>query len=116
MTGFHTWHCRSEESVGTRVVVMRSLISCMRLNIPYRIGLFIWNVIGRFHVYFRWGVDLIGEFFLLGIAHPLCGTPFQVEGVYKEKTLRRGLDYEEGRRVALILHLSNIFVRNILYK
>ena len=37
------------ESVGTRVVGMRSLISCMTRNIPYRIALFIWNVIGRFH-------------------------------------------------------------------
>ena len=29
------------ESVGTRVVGMRSLISCMAHNIPYRIALFI---------------------------------------------------------------------------
>ena len=40
------------ESVGTRVVSMRSLISCMTRNIPYRIALFIWNVIGRFHGYY----------------------------------------------------------------
>ena len=37
------------KSVGTRVVGMRSLISCMTRNIPYRIALFIWNVIGHFH-------------------------------------------------------------------
>ena len=54
--------------------------------------------------------------FLLGIAHPVVGPPFQVQGVYKEATLRRGRDYEEGRCVALILPLSNIFVKNILYK
>ena len=36
-------------SVGTRVVGIRSLISCMTRSIPYRIALFIWNVIGRFH-------------------------------------------------------------------
>ena len=33
------------ELVGTRVVGMRSLISCMTRNIPYRIALFIWNMI-----------------------------------------------------------------------
>ena len=54
MTGFHAWHYR--------VVGMRSLISCMTRNIPYRIALFIWNVIGT-HVHFRWGVALVGEFF-----------------------------------------------------
>ena len=37
------------ELVGTQVVGMRSLISCMTHNIPYRIALFIWNVIERFH-------------------------------------------------------------------
>ena len=30
--------------------------------------------------------------------------------------LRRGRNYEEGQCVALILPLSNIFVKNILYK
>ena len=38
------------ELVKTRVVGMRGLISCMTRNIPYRITLFIWNVIGHFHV------------------------------------------------------------------
>ena len=33
------------ESVRTRVVGMRSLISCMTRNVPYRIALFIWNMI-----------------------------------------------------------------------
>ena len=36
------------ESVGTRVVGMRLLISCMTHNIPYRTALFIWNIIGCF--------------------------------------------------------------------
>ena len=55
MEGFHTWLVFTlgiagvRESVGTRVIGMRSLISCMTRNIPYRIVLFIWNVIGRFH-------------------------------------------------------------------
>ena len=38
------------ESVRTWVVGTKSLISCKTRNIPYRIALFIWNVIGRFHV------------------------------------------------------------------
>ena len=46
---------------------MRNLISCMTHNIIYRIVLFIWNVIGRFHgcltCAFRWGVSFVGEFF-----------------------------------------------------
>ena len=55
------------ESVGTRVVGMRSLISCMTRNIPYRFALFIWNMICCF-MYgiacaFRRGVALVGEFF-----------------------------------------------------
>ena len=33
---------------------------------------------------------------LLGIAHPIAGPPFQVQGVYRETALRRGLDFEEG--------------------
>ena len=37
------------ESVETRGVSMKSLISCMTRNIPYRIALFTWNVISRFH-------------------------------------------------------------------
>ena len=37
------------ELVSTLVVGIRSLISCMTCNIPYRIALFIWNVIGCFH-------------------------------------------------------------------
>ena len=37
--------------------------------------------------------------------------------MYRETALRRGRDYEEGRCVALILPLSNIFCKkNILYK
>ena len=66
-------------------------------------------------VHFSLGVALIGEFFywalLTPLWHPLSGLR-----VYRETTLRRGRDYEEGRYVALIFPLSNIFVKkNILY-
>ena len=55
---------------------MKSLISCMTRNIPYMIALFIWNVIGRFHVlplhvHFKWGVALVGEFFYWALLTPL---------------------------------------------
>ena len=43
--------------------------------------------------------------FLLGIAHPVMGPPFQVQGVYRETALRRGRDCEEGRHVALTILL-----------
>ena len=52
---------------------------------------------------FRRGVSLLGKSF--GYCSPRRGTPFQVQGVYKEMTLRRGRDYEGGRCVALILLL-----------
>ena len=43
MTGFFTLGVISvRESVGTRVVGMRSLMSCMTRNVPYMITLFIW--------------------------------------------------------------------------
>ena len=45
---------------------------------------------------------------LLGIAHPIVGTPFR----YKEMAIQRGRDCEGGRHVAL----SNIFVKFFLYK
>ena len=42
---------------------------------------------------------------LLVIAHPVVGPPFQVQGVYRETTLRQGRDCEEGRQVALTILL-----------
>ena len=69
MIGFFTLGVASVgESVGTRVVGMRSLMSCMTRNIPYR----------PLHVHFRWGVALIGEFFywalIIPLWDPLSGT------------------------------------------
>ena len=49
--------------------------------------------------------------FFIGHCSPHCGTSFQVQGVYRETAFRRGHDYEEGRFVALILPLSNFFVK-----
>ena len=42
---------------------------------------------------------------LLGIAHLVAGPHFQVQGVYRETSLRRGRDCEEGRHVALTILL-----------
>ena len=39
---------------------------------------------------------------LLSIAHPVMGSPFQVQGLFKKTTLLKGRDYEAGRIVALI--------------
>ena len=84
----------------------------MTRNIPYRVALFIWNVIGRFHgchcMHFRWGSSPCRRIFLLGIAHPVVGLPFRYIGCTGIRRFQQGRDYEEGRCVALILHLSNI--------
>ena len=55
-------------------------------------------------MYFKWEVALVGEFSTGHCSHRR-GTPFQVQVVYKETALRRGLDYEGGRCVALIFPL-----------
>ena len=39
---------------------------------------------------------------LLGIAHPVVGSPFQVQGVFRKTTLLRDWDYEAGKTVTLI--------------
>ena len=57
---------------------------------------------------FRWGVALVGEFFYWHCS-PHHGTPFQVQGVYRETALRQGSDYEGGQCVALILPMYKVF-------
>ena len=47
---------------------------------------------------------------LLGIAHPVEGKLFQVQGVFGKMTLLRDRDYEAGRTVALI-HVLCIYIR-----
>ena len=42
---------------------------------------------------------------LLGIAYPIVGPLFKVQGVYRETALRRGRDCEEGQHVALTILL-----------
>ena len=42
---------------------------------------------------------------LLGIAHPVVGSPFQVQGVFGKTVLTRGRSLEESRHVALIMFL-----------
>ena len=54
--------------------------------------------------------------FLLGIAHPFVGPPFQVQGVYKETALRRGRDCEEGQHVALTIYKKVSYVKRIVIK
>ena len=59
---------------------------------------------------FRRGVALVGKFFYWALLTPLWD-PLSGIRVYRETSLRRGRDYEEGRCAALILLLSNIFVK-----
>ena len=52
-------------------------------NIPYRIALFIWNVIGFFHgchCMFILGGEYCRRIFLLGIAHPVVRPHFKYKG------------------------------------
>ena len=54
---------------------------------------------------------------LLGIVYPVVGPPFQVQGVYRETTLRQGCDCEESRHVALRILLYKVFyVKRIVIK
>ena len=46
---------------------------------------------------------------LLGIAHPVKGSLFQVQGVYRWTTLTRGRVLEESRIVALVFILYNMY-------
>ena len=46
---------------------------------------------------------------LLGIAHPVEGSLFQVQGVYRRTALTRGRVLEESRIVALIFILYNMY-------
>ena len=47
---------------------------------------------------------------LLGIAHPVKGSLFQVQGVFRKTALTRGRFLEESRIVALIFY----FVKHVL--
>ena len=55
----------------------------------------------------RWRVALVGVI-LTRHCSPCRGTPFQVQGLHRWTTLRRGHDCEEGRHVVLI----NLFVKS----
>ena len=46
---------------------------------------------------------------LLGIAHPVEGPLFQVQGVYRRTALTRGRILEESRVVALVFILYNMY-------
>ena len=50
------------------------------------------------HMHFRWGSPR-RRIQLLGIAHHVVGSPFQV---FRQTALLRGRDYEAGQTVALI--------------
>ena len=63
--GFHTWHSKYE-GVGRDSGCGHVEAHLMHImNIPYMITSFMWNMIRclrmPLHVYFRWGVALIGK-------------------------------------------------------
>ena len=46
---------------------------------------------------------------LLGFAHPVEGSPFQVQGAIRKAALTRGRVLEESRIVALVVILYNMY-------
>ena len=46
---------------------------------------------------------------LLGFAHPVEGSPFQVQGVIRKAALTRGRVLEESQIVALVVILYNMY-------
>ena len=72
------------ESVGTRVVGMRSLISCMtgtfHIRLHYLYGIWFDVLCMPLHVHFRRGVALVGEFFYRALLIPLWDPPLRYKG------------------------------------
>ena len=56
----------------------------------------------------RWESNPCRKLSLLGIAYPVDGSLFQVQGVYRRMTLTRGRVLEESRIVALVFILYNM--------
>ena len=82
---------------------MRSHISCMTCNIPYRTAFSVWNVIDLcmpLHVHFRWGVSLLGESFYGALLTPSWRNIFQVPEVHRESNQVQEINYEKGWTVA----------------
>ena len=68
------------------------------------------------HVHFFVGSSPRRKIQLLGIAHPVVGSPFQV---FRQTAVLRGRDYEVGRTVALIhilcIYYNELVLRYVLY-
>ena len=59
--------------------------------------------------FLEWGSNSRRKLSLLGIAHPVEGSLFQVRGVYRRTALTRGRVLEESRIVALVFILCNMY-------
>ena len=81
-------------------------ISCMTYDI--HVDTFTWMCMGWFDHYMstKMGSNPCRRLSLLGFAHPVVGSPFQV---HEKAALLRGHVYEEGRVVAL----RSVFVKYI---
>ena len=99
------------ESVETRVVGLRSLISCMTRNIPYRIALFMWNMIGCFMYViafaFRWGVAFIGKLLYWALVTPSWLNIFHVLKIHRGMKCIQDLRVKEKPRFGFVLHFVN---------
>ena len=90
---------------------MRSLISCMTRNIPYRIALFMWNMFGclcmPLHVHFRWGVALVRKLLYWALLTPLWVNIFQALEVHRGMERIQDLSGEEKSIFGLVLYFIN---------
>ena len=59
----------------------------------------------------RWGVASVGVY-SIRYCSPRRGTPFQVQGVFKETVLTQGHHCEESRAVALVLTFVKYIITN----
>ena len=86
----------------------------MTCRIPYRIGMFLLEC----------ECEMLSEHCMAcstGHDSPFMGQPFQVQGLHRWTTLKRGCDCEEGRHVALINHFvksawDKLVLACVLYK
>ena len=93
MTIFHTWYGMCEGVDRDSRYVVSGFISCNDIKHSMCKFQIVWNVDDcgvPLHAHFRRGVALVGKIRLLGIAHPVVGSPFQVQGVFRKTALTRG--------------------------
>ena len=80
------------------------------MHVDIQVGLCIFLSVIVCHDMCTWvGSNPCRKLSLLGIAHPVEGSLFQIQGVYRRTTLTRGRVSEESMIVALVFVLYNMY-------